>query len=202
MAFLTPQAQQQLIEAALNGDQAAFQSLYAFLAPMLRHTLARVSPEDCLDDVVQETISKSFQRMHQFRQEASFSSWCVRIGIHEALTERRRRKREEQYIVGSTDNIGFSQSGGLRQMALKCIDPAYERQVTHDLIHSAIAEILLEDRRLAMLMRLEGFSIRNIAESLDRPVGTIKATLSRGKEDVRRTLERRGWDDAKKTEPK
>src|SRR5690606_3742838 len=49
-------------------------------------------PSD-IDDVMQDTYVKAFRKLYQFKNDALFSTWLIRIGINEVLQRKRRSKR-------------------------------------------------------------------------------------------------------------
>jgi len=189
--------QQALVNAALEGDQAAFQKLYGILEPLLRGSLASVSPEGYLDDLVQVTITKAFGRLAQFRGDSAFTSWCVSIGRNEAFTERRRLKREASVIVGSINDTLQRDDGvvTLNADALAYTDPAYRHAAAHGLVHGAIAQLKSKEQRTALLMRLEGASVVEIAAAVGQQSNNVKTLINRGKANVRRILKFKGRPD-------
>ena len=189
MASLTEEEQQRLVTTALEGDQAAFEALYKFLQPMLSHCLANIAPDRYRDDIVQTTIAKAFRGLGQFRGDSSFSSWCVAIGRRESLTEHRRIKREAAAIGGEDDTVGNVRVA----MNVSCIDPTYEQNLAHNLVHNALAEIESAGRRLAIQLYLQGFTLVEIASAMNRNIGTVRSLISRGKQDIKTILSKRSW---------
>jgi len=152
-----------------------------------------LSPDGYLDDIVQVSIAKAFNMLSQFRGDSAFTSWCVSIGKNEALTERRRLRRESAVIAGSIEDSILLDSGAVKMNAgaLAYTDPASEQAAAFDTIHSAFAELRSKEQRLVLAMRLDGLSLAAMSTALGQPVTNIKSLISRGKANVRRILARR-----------
>src|SRR5699024_8253446 len=57
-------------------------------------------------------------------------------------------------------------------------------------IHTAIAELPRKYRLTIMLFYIDGFVLKDISQILDIPVGTVKAHLHRGREALRKKVQR------------
>lgn len=68
-----------LVEAAREGNRAAFGQLYDRYARLVHGILlARVSPREA-DDLVQEVFLRALNRLHTLRQPAVFGEWLATI---------------------------------------------------------------------------------------------------------------------------
>ena len=83
----------ELVRGAKAGDLAGFEALttrheqrvYSLALRMLRH-------EQDAEDVTQQTFLSALENLNGFREEASFSTWLLRIASHAALKVIRKRK--------------------------------------------------------------------------------------------------------------
>lgn len=112
-------------------------------------------------DAVQETLIKVWRYGHTLRDEAAFDYWVARIMINECRQILRREKRHRHDTL--PEEIA----------ALPDRD-----QSLYD------AVLALEDKyRLPIVLHhLEGCTVREVAEMLEEPIGTIKFRLCRGRE--------------------
>ena len=60
----------------------------------------------------------------------------------------------------------------------------------YDELWDILAEITEEYRLTLVLFYYGGLSLRDISDVLDIPVGTVKSRLNRGREELRKALER------------
>src|SRR5215471_1577089 len=60
---------------------------------VFRAARAIVKDDAEAEDVMQETYTRAFTHLGQFRGEAQLGTWLVRIAVHEAFARVRRRRR-------------------------------------------------------------------------------------------------------------
>jgi RNA polymerase sigma-70 factor (ECF subfamily) len=94
----------QLIEAWRQGDESAAAELVRRHARPVARFLAAAGAGDDVDDLVQETFFRAFNRIETFRGGASFRTWVMTIGSNQ-LKDLRRRARRRPVIPLETDQI-------------------------------------------------------------------------------------------------
>ncbi len=83
-----------VIGRALQGDQAAFETIMRRHNRLLFRTARGVVPDDAeAQDVVQETYLRAFTRLQEFQGQASLGTWLARIAINVALDMLRKSGR-------------------------------------------------------------------------------------------------------------
>jgi RNA polymerase sigma-70 factor (ECF subfamily) len=171
-----------LIGAAAAGDRAAFAILYE------RHHLrvvARLShlvgPSAAVDDLVQETFACAWRALRTFRGEAPFLSWLLGIATRAARSEHRRRRRSIWRLF-----LGPGEEDAL------CPSVAARAETYPDLVavHAALDRLSPPLREAVILFELEGRTLIEIAQELGVSVNTIGARVRRGREALRRRLEK------------
>lgn len=181
MAALSREEQLELVQAVRNGDERAFERLYLQVEPLLRRSLFRIVPQDDLDDVIQETMFRAHQKLAQFQEEASFSTWCMSIGINMALMRRRKLKRETQIIISSIDETVTNSDGVEHKVVeLGYEDRTAEQNLAYRMVQQGL-EAVTAEQRTAILMQLAGHSLDEISTALNRSVPATKSVLLRGK---------------------
>src|SRR6266404_3557074 len=60
------------------------------LTPLLRIVQATVGTHQDVEDIVQQATLKALAHLEQFRFQASFRTWLIRIGLNEARQWRRK----------------------------------------------------------------------------------------------------------------
>jgi sigma-70-like protein len=84
--YRSSQEESLLIGQILEGRKDLFGDLLQpHLTAVLRLVRAKMRNDSEADDVIQQTILKAFTRLEQFRFEASFKTWLIRIAIREVL---------------------------------------------------------------------------------------------------------------------
>lgn len=183
----------ELVRRAQAGDLAAFESLtgrheqrvYSLAMRMLRQ-------EQDAEDVTQQTFLSALENLNGFRAEASFSTWLLRIATHAALKIIRKRK--------GLDTISLEAATEERDGFETVPHPEYIadwRQSPEQLVHQNEIQRLLDEalarldekHRLVFLLRdVEGFSVKETAETLDLSEANVKVRLLRARLRLREHL--------------
>jgi len=164
-----------LVESFQQGDVAAFDLLVNKYQNKVydiayRHTR---NAEDAYD-LSQEIFLRAFKSLGKFRRKSSFYTWLYRIAVNVCIDHGRQKSRlravpieewacsHDSFIAGS----GYSPA------------EAVELQELKHYIAKAIDQLPPKQRTVFILKRQEGLSLEEIAKTLGRSVGTIKAHLS------------------------
>jgi RNA polymerase sigma factor (sigma-70 family) len=138
------------------------------------------------EDVTQETYVRAFHALMHYttgRIEAlRLRGWLWTIAANLCRNRARSRARHPQTeLPGTLQDAG----GGPEQHAVA----ADERSLLADHV-----SMLPWQMRLAVVLRhVVGLTYAEIADALDRPVGTVKADVHRGLARLRQTLEEAQW---------
>lgn len=158
-----------------GGDafEAAFEQLFLRYRERIHAIAFRVtgSAVDALD-VVQESFSLLFRKLHSFRGGSLFSTWLFRIVVNCSIDQRRRSPTALQ-----TNQLGSED--------LEPVDPmtgpraAAARRELGDQVQAAIAELSPKLRVILALRYLEDMSYDELAATLSLSLGTVKSRLAR-----------------------
>ena len=124
---------------------------------------------DC-EDAMSEAIVKAYEHRDKLKKRSSFRAWFLQILRNEAYTILRARRK-----VYETDEIP--------EIPIADTDSSVSLDLRNALMR------LPEDRRNLLYLWQEGYSMEEIAEILNAPVGTIKSRIARAKETLRSYLE-------------
>ncbi len=194
-----------LVARAQTGDFTAFEALavkyerrvYGLARRMLRHR------QDA-EEVVQQTFLSVIEHLDEFRAEARFSTWLLRIAANHALALIRRRAVRATLPLGE----GGSTSGDddiphPEYIAVWRETPAEiaSQRETRRAIDEALGE--LDDKyRLVFLLRdVEGMSTAETAETLGITEENVKVRLMRARLMLRERLTRLFGDESTRVPP-
>ena len=171
-------------EALLQVD-----SLYRTALRMTRN------PQDA-EDLVQETYYRAFRSAHQFQPGTNLRAWLFKILTNSFINQYRKRARHPQST--SLDDVEeFYLYNHLVDSGVQPESPNPEATVIDQFAEAdviqALEQLPLEFRQVVLLADVEGFSYKEIAETLDIPIGTVMSRLHRG----RKFLQKRLYDIAK-----
>src|ERR1700689_3359866 len=120
-----------LIGRILAGRKDLFDELLKpHLAPLWRVVQAKIGTHTDVEDVVQQTLLKAYLHLEQFRNEARFSTWLIRIALHEIL--QLHRLRWSSHLV-SLYPLALCRFQGCEDSPYKQL----ERMETHQLLRKA-----------------------------------------------------------------
>ena len=97
-----------LLLLAQKGDTRAFAELHAALVPSIRRYIisldGQLSPAD-RDDLIQETVSAFWQKLHEYRGEASVMTFALTIARNLTLTNMSKRRRSPVVYAGDLSDV-------------------------------------------------------------------------------------------------
>jgi RNA polymerase sigma-70 factor, ECF subfamily len=169
-----------LVARARRGDQRAFEALVGRYSRSVLNVAYRiVSDRDAAQDVAQEALVGAFRRLDRFRGDASFGTWLYRITVNQARMHVRSESRRRTHV---------ERLGQVETTHTTLGDPPDEGGPLTELMRE-----LPEKQRVALaLFYLDELSLQEIAQAAGAPVGTVKAWLSRGRDNLRRLADERG----------
>lgn len=142
-------------------------------AGLLRYALHLEREKARAEDLVQETLLSAWRNFHQFERGTNCKAWLYRIlkNLHYKQIQARGRRPEvpvetEEPRLAVPEQVSANQE--MRQ---------------------AFARLTPEHQEVLQLAVVEGFGIREVAEVLQVPQGTIMSRLSRARMSLRTALQ-------------
>ena len=127
--------------------------------------------QDALD-AVQECAMRAMISMDKLREPAYFRTWITRILINSIYLEQKKSKRnspfEEWNEAAAAESISIEEKADLYD-AIDLLPPVYKTVV--------------------ILQYFQGMKVKDIAQVMNIPVGSVKAYLSRARKTLRNQLE-------------
>lgn len=179
--------EQELIRRVQKGDEHAFGQIMALYKDKIVNYLYQFTHDyQKAVELAQETFIRVFFKAKKYRPIAPLSSWIYAIASNLARTECRRSRK---MATVSLEDLPNQYSSGTYYE-----DPADPGLVRN--LREALEALHPRYRVPVVLKDMEGFSQEEIAKIIKRPVGTVKARISRGREQLRRTLEKARKDES------
>jgi RNA polymerase sigma-70 factor, ECF subfamily len=180
---MSPERFTPLLEAAREGDEAAWQEIYDDLAPVVLGYLranGAPDPEDVLGEVFLQ-VARDIARFDG--DERGFRSWVFTIAHHRLIDARRHSARRPVELSAEPP-----------EPAVKAEDAADEAlaKIGAEEVQRVLGT-LSEDQRAVLLLRVIGdLSIEDVAKAVGKRPGAVKALQRRGLAAVKRELARKG----------
>ena len=179
------------------GSEDAFSWLIAHYSQPVYSLVYRMldDPSDAAD-TTQEVFIKVFRGIRGFNSNSSLKTWIYRIALHEALNQRRwwfRHRGRETSIEPVNECLVERSALPLREILADEKKSPLENVYDSELQQRVETELraIAEPYRTTLILRdIEELSYEQIAEVLGVSLGTVKSRLMRGREALRKRLER------------
>jgi len=179
-----------------TGSDEAFSWLIAHYSQPVYSLVYRVldDPSDAAD-TTQEVFIKVFRGIKGFHATASLKTWIYRIALHEAFNQRRwwfRHRGRETSIepAPAEERLG---SPALKDLLVDHARSPLDNVFSGELQACVETELkaIAEPYRTTVILRdIEELSYDEIAEVMDVSLGTVKSRLMRGRDALRKRLQR------------
>ena len=173
MTTATRMTESELIDACLAQDRLAQKMLYdRYSAAMFTLAYRMTNDFELANDALQEAFVKIFRSLHQFRRESTIGAWIKTIVTRTTLG---LIKKQIQFSP-LPDDINHH-----------IVDWGHALDVEY--LEKAIQGLPSGYRTVFVLIEVEGFSHKEVAELLNISVGTTKSQLFHARKKLKEYLE-------------
>ena len=176
-----------LIQAARNGDQAAFGELVQQYQKRVFALAVRMCPTpELAEEAAQEAFLAAWQGLPFFRGDSAFATWLYRLTSNACVDLLRKENRHQG---PSLDDESVS---------AEVPDPtptpekAVEQQELRRQIEAGLQTLSPEHREVLILREIQQLSYDEIADVLSLDLGTVKSRINRGRRLLREFLLKQG----------
>lgn len=165
------------IKKAKKGDAAALALLIQKHYSFVFKYLVKVTMDPrAAEDLTQDTMLKCMENITRYDGSSAFSSWLITIGTRLFIDKKRRRKREQQWLL---------KEGNTRLLRWQFESNQEEWPELLELLSK-----LSVDQRIAVLLKhYYGYAYDEIGEMLNIPAGTVKSRVAYGLRELRKELD-------------
>ncbi|MES2587502.1 MAG: sigma-70 family RNA polymerase sigma factor [Bacteroidota bacterium] len=172
-----------LVEAAKKGSQAAYGELMQrYRESVYFMMLKMVKNNDDADDLTIEAFGKAFSRLEQYTPTFAFSTWLFKIASNNCIDFMRKKRVK----VTSMDTGYTTNDGETIYFDAKSNTQNPEEELMHGqkvkLMRNLVEKLKPRYRELVELRYFEELSYEEISETLNLPLGTVKAQLFRARD--------------------
>lgn len=180
-AAVRPADELGLVNRVLAGDPAAEREFYDAHVDGIYRLAYRVTGDaELARDFTQEAFVRAFDRLDQWRGEASVATWLRRVAMSVVLNglERTRTRAARETPLEDIENEATPMDG----------DADAETRELKERLAAAIGALPASQRGVVMMHDIEGFTHQEIAESLGITVSSSKVRLFRARAQLRLAL--------------
>jgi RNA polymerase sigma-70 factor (ECF subfamily) len=132
-----------------------------------------------VEEIMQISFVKAFEKLSSFGMKSKFSTWLIRISINEAL---QFNKRNSKYRSINYSDIGYSDN------SLKNPEQLLIMNESTKIYEQAISELDTIYKSVFILKEIDQMSIKDISDSLDISESNVKVRLHRAKAQIKDIL--------------
>ena len=146
------------------------ESIVELIPRLRRYARALAGDRTAADDLVQDTLERSWSKLHLYRRGTNLRAWMFTI-MHNVFVNQLRAMRPSVPLDDEMPEL---------------TQPARETDtlVLRDL-DAAIRRLPPEQREVLLLVALEDMSYGEAAATLGIPIGTVMSRLARAREKLR-----------------
>ncbi|MEN6357426.1 MAG: sigma-70 family RNA polymerase sigma factor [Armatimonadota bacterium] len=175
----------ELVKQCQRGDNRGFDGLVKRYQRQITAFCYRILGDTNLaSDAAQEAFVKAYYALESFRQDASFLNWTIKIAGNTCFDMLRKNGRTKADSLddnpNQTDQLQSEESSPEKEVI---------RSEGNRLLWDAIQSLPINHRTPLVLFHFHDMKLREIAEMLDKPEGTIKSSLHIARETLRRKLQ-------------
>ena len=170
-----------LVKLAIEQNQAAFIVLYTrYNAGVRSHISRYVSQKEDIEDICLESFQKAFSQIGTYNPEYKLSTWLYRIARNTAFDHLSRNDREKNHIPTTSINEDLAE---LKEIPATMHNPEEDiiNQQEYDKWLNNIEKLKDDYRIVAKMNLIDNFGYKEIADSLEIPLNTVKTKIRRAK---------------------
>jgi RNA polymerase sigma-70 factor (ECF subfamily) len=171
---------ERFVEAARQGDRAAFGRLYDRYARMVHGILMARVPHGEVDDLVHDAFLQALRQLHTLRDTARFGAWLAAIA----------RNRANDYHRHSVEQVELPESLSIGKGEGRSSSSSHEEDAEAAYLLATIRELPQTYRETLMLRLVEGMTGPEIAARTGLTPGSVRVNLHRGMQQLREKLAR------------
>ena len=170
-------------KAVQEKDQQAYATLMKrYKKAVYFMILKMIRDADDAEDLTMEAFAKAFKNLERFKKDYTFSTWLFRIATNNAIDFIRKKKLKTM----SLNNTLSDDSGNAVTIDIEDDDnnpqDVYIRTQRIEMVRIFVDKLPAKYRKLVQFRYFDELSYEEIAQELDKPLGTVKAQLHRSRE--------------------
>ena len=178
--------QPEIIERLKRGDKTVYTEVVERWQHMIYNTaISIVQNEEDAEDITQDVFITLYERVQDFREESTLSTWLYSITIRKALDLEKRKTRQKHggflkkifAVKGSDEPVNFNHPGIL-----------LDNKERATVLFSALKKLPDKQRVAFTLHKMEGLSYQQIAGIMNTSLYAIESLQVRAKNNLKKIL--------------
>lgn len=163
-----------LIAKLKKGDEAAFKEVMAvYKKPIFNYLSLLLGDRQLAEELTQDTFVKVYFKAHTLKTDnaQAAKAWIYCIATNLARSEFRKKRIRQLFSLSDLNE---------RQAS-------YTPDIEEKLLAEQLLSLVPEKWRVPLIMKeMDNFSFEEIALMLNKPIGTVKSMVFRGKDHLKK----------------
>lgn len=137
--------------------------------------------QDNAEDLVQDLLLRLYEKKIDLKSIDKLANWLLRSLYHQFIDNYRKKSRlpiDEREITSEEIIEGM-------QGAFDSPQQIHQQTLSSQTLHKAVKQLNPEQQALISLHDIEGYSLPELSEILEQPLGTLKSRLHRARKTLR-----------------
>jgi len=157
------------------------------LADLYRLAFRLTGTREDAEDLVQEMVLKVHKGRHKLQELDNPRTWLAKVMYRMFVDEYRRAQRQPVHSL--EQDVEESE---IQSVSVVDAEELIQQRQLVELVGRAIQMLSDEHRILILMFEVEGYSLAEMQEILELPLGTLKSRLHRARHRLREILEIHG----------
>ena len=180
-----------LVELARNKDEEAYAKLIDLTSKKLYYTACTyVDDKDEAKNIVQDVYRNCFEKMYQLKDDSKFESWIMVSVANKCRDYLRKNHKYDEVVVSdlNEEELDFESNIEDERMEFKP-DANFNYQELKEGLQGVLNELPEVQKMSIILVHLDGLKVKEAAVALNVPEGTVKSSISIGKQKIKNKIE-------------
>ena len=178
------------VREAKKGNQHAFSKLFELTNQSAYYTALKITKkQQDAEDIVQDAYIKAFTSLESLTNEDKFESWfnCI---VANKCRDLLKKKKPDLFSKFETDDSDIAFEDTLENQDISLLpESVTENEALRKLIMDCIEKLPDEQRVCVVMFYYDELSVKEIAQALKIPEGTVKSRLSKARKTLKKEFE-------------
>lgn len=164
-----------VIEDLKQGDEAAFDIIYDNFKDLVFYIIISILKDrSTSEEVMQDTFLRMYNNIHRYESSTNFKAWLLKIAKNLAINEYHRKKIDIAYDDNLVNEINV------------------ENNQAFELIKTLEIYLEKDELEVVILYIVYNMKHREIADFLEKPLGTVLWLYNKGIKKLKQNYRERG----------
>jgi len=170
----------ELVRRITGGKKQEFRLLVErYQTQLFSMIMRQVRERDIAEELLQETLLRSYRSLHSFRGDSKLNTWMIRIALNVTnsyfASRRFKEKQKTEFAEHKTMDRFSSAFSSTEEKLVRRVE-------------SILGKLKPKMREVVVLIGFEGKSYEEAAAVLEIPVGTVRSRLYNARAEMRKLL--------------